>query len=381
MRKFPKFAAWVMSLALVLALMVSVAPQASAEIYVADPGQTVTIYLDYTDACAIDGEISISDKSIVSQYEYDASGANMTGMMEGGRFFFYAGDPAGVSGRIGVTLTVFSDAPKGSSCTVTFRYYITAPGSSAPGSAQTVSHTLTVRTDGSATEPPTEPPTQKPGVRYADTKALREQLEIANNLKYYDYTKETWANVQTAVENGQKLLTSTSQKAVDKATAQLKEALAALVLVDYSALLEALQNATEMDKHEEIAKLWTDFMQALENGRKQLTSGDQAAADAAAQTLNDAKAALQKGLEEMGELVVVEKEVPVEVEPSYTFCNNMLHTLFLVLMIISLVINVALVLLIVLYRNAKRRREKDDTPLVDYNEEEDEPEIDEDLLD
>jgi len=382
MKKIPKLLA--LTLALVLAQVLVAAPQVSAEIYVADPGQTVTIYLDYTDVCAIDGEISISDSSIISQYEYDQSQSGMTGLMEGGRFFLYAGDQAGVSGRIGVTLTLFSGAEKGSSCTVTFRYTATAPGSSTPGSTQTVTHTVTVRTDGG---PPAEDPTQPttrpnvPGVRHADTSALREQLEIAKNLKSYEYTKESWADVQAAVEHGESLLNSTSQKAVDEATAQLKTALANLVPMDYSALLEALENAADMDKHEAIAKLWSRFILALENARLQLTGGDQAAADAAAQELNAAKEALQKGLEEMGELVVVEKEVKVEVEPSYTFCNNLLHNLFLVLMIVSLVINLVLVLLIVLYRQAKRRRERDDTPLVDYHEDEDEVEINEDLLD
>ena len=383
MKKTTKLLVPVLALVLVLTMLFAAAPRANAEIYVADPGKTVTIYLEYTDICAIDGEISISDSSIVSQYEYDASQSGMTGLVEGGRFFLYSGDQTGVSGRIGVTLTIFSGAEKGSSCTVTFRYSTTAPGSTTPGSTQTVTHTVTVRTDGAAPEDPTEPttPPTNPNIRYADTTQLRAQLEIAKNLKYYDYTKETWAEVAAAVENGESLLNSTSQNAVDKATARLKEALAALIPVDYTALQEALKNATDMEKHEAIAKLWTRFMLALENGRQMLTSGDQEAADAAAKELNEAKAALQQGLEEMGEMVVVEKEVQVEVDPTYPFCNKMIHPLFLVLMIVSLVGNVVLILLIVLYKQAKRRREKDDTPLVDYQEDEADMVINEDLLD
>lgn len=381
MKKFVKLPALVLALMLILAQLFVIAPRANAAVYVADPGQTVTIYLEYTDICAIDGEISISDSSIVSKYEYDKSQSGMTGLMEGGRFFLYTGDQTGVSGRIGVTLTIFSGAEKGSSCTVTFRYTTTAPGSSSPGSTQTETHTVTVRTDGAPGEEPTEPvqPTD-PNVKYADTTQLREQLNIAKNLTYYAYTKETWAAVEAAVKNGESLLTSTNQSAVDKATAQLKEALAALVPMDYTALQEALDNASSMEKHEAIAKLWSEFILALENAREQLTSGDQEAADAAAVRLNNAKEALQKGLEEMDQMIVVEKEVPVEVEPSYTFCNNMLHTILLILLIVSVVGNVALILLIVLYRSAKRRREKDSTPLVDYSDDEDGMEINEDLL-
>ena len=382
MKKIAKLPVLLLALLMLLAPLFMLAPRANAEIYVADPGQTVTIYLEYTDICAIDGEISISDSSIISKYEYDKSQSGMTGLMEGGRFFLYTGDQTGVSGRIGVTLTIFSGAPQGSSCTVTFRYTATAPGSSTPGSTQTVSHTVTVRTGGASDENPTEPttPPTDPNVRYADTTQLQEQLAIAKNLKSYTYTKETWAEVEAAVKNGESLLTSTSQSAVDKATALLKEALAALIPVDYSALLEALENASNMEKHEAIAKLWSDFIQALENAREQLTSGDQEAADAAAEQLNAAHEALKKGLEEMDQMVVVEKEVEVEVEPSYTFCNNLFHTILLILLIVSVLGNIALILLIVLYRNAKRRREKDNTPLVDYSDDEEEMEINEDVL-
>lgn len=383
MKKFPKLLVLALALALVLVQLLVTAPQANAEVYVADAGQTVTIYLDYTNICAIDGEISISDSSIISQYEYDQSQSGMSGLVEGGKFFLYAEDQTGVSGRIGVTLTIFSGAIKGSSCTVTFRYTATTPGSTTPGSIQTVTHTVTVRTEGMPTVVPTEPPTPstEPSIHYADTSALRSQLEIAQNLKYYDYTKESWAEVQAAVEEGQNILSSTNQSAVDKATAKLKTALENLIPMDYSALMEALENAADMNKHEAIATLWSSFILALNNARQQLTSGDQAAVDAAAQELNGAKVALQNGLEELGELIVVEKEVKVEVEPSYSFCNNVHHNLFLILMLVSIVANVALVLLIVLYRQAKRRREWDDTPLVDYHEDEDELEINEDLLD
>jgi len=377
MKRFPRL----LMMALILGLLLAMAPYAGAEVYVADPGQTVTIYLEYTDICAIDGEISISDSSIISKYEYDTSALGMKGLVEGKKFFLYAGDQTGVSGRLGVTLTIFSGAQKGSSSTVTFRYNATAPGETAPGSTQTVTHTVTVRTDGapSVTEPTTPPaPTTPSGTNYADTTALRAQLAIANALRSYDYTKESWAAVQSAVQKAQNLLVSSDQGRVDSATAQLKDALSKLVPMDYTALQQALENAAALDQHEQIAKLWSRFMQALDNARAQLVSGDQAAADAAAQELNDAKAALLDGLEEMGELVVVEKEV--KVEPDEGFCNDKGHSVTVILLVISLAVNGALIATIGVYWYTKRRREKDTTPLVEYEENEDEVEINEDLL-
>lgn len=374
-----------LTLMITLSLVLPTAAQADSEPpepIVVDPGQTESITFTYSGVCAVEGEILFSDDSIISSRDYEIGELGMSGLVEGGKFFLYTDNKDGVDGKIVVRVTVHSAAAKGSSCTVTFRYRATTPGSSTPGPVQTITQRITVRTDGAPGEDSTEPTKPKPNVTYADTTALQAQISIAKNLIYYDYTKETWAVVAEAVEKGEKLLRSTSQSAVDNATRELKTALENLVPMDYTALQDALESASEMDKHEAIAKLWTRFILALENARLQRTSGDQAAVDAAAAELIASKEALQKGLEEMGELVVVEKEVPVEVEPSYTFCNNNAHTLFLILMIISFVINLALITLIGLYFYKKNRKEKDTTPLVEYDLDDDEEglQINEDVL-
>ncbi len=367
-------------LILALALVFACVPAANAVVMVLDPEETATFYLDYSDACAIEGEIVFSDPSIISNIKYDISGSGMSGLVENGRIFLYTEDANGVEGKIGITITVHSGAPKGSSCTVTFRYAVTAPGSNVPGEVQTLKHTVTVRTDDPVpTDPnPTEPKPTNPVVKYADTSALKEQIQIAENLTYYDYTKESWAAVAQAVTNGKNLLTSTSQSKVDQATKDLKVALANLVAMDYSKLQAALDSAADMDKHEALAGLWSSFLTALENARIQRTGGDQAAADAAADELIAAKEALLKGLEELGELVVVEKEVEVEVEPNYPFCNKPGHTAILIIMIVSLVLNAALIGIIAGYFYKKHKNKQDDTPLVDYNIEDDEFETEED---
>lgn len=369
-------------LILTLALVLVCVPAANAVVMVLDPEETATFYLDYSDACAVEGEIVFSDSSIISNIKYDISGSGMSGLVENGRIFLYTEDANGVEGRIGITITVHSGAPKGSSCTVTFRYAVTEPGSDVPGEIKTLKHTVTVRTDDPAPTDPvaTEPKATNPAVKYADTTALKEQIQIAENLTYYDYTKESWSAVSQAVTVGKNLLTSTSQSKVDQATKDLKVALANLVTMDYSKLQAALDSASDMDKHEEIAGLWSNFLTALENARVQRTGGDQAAADAAADELIAAKEALLKGLEELGELVVVEKEVEVEVEPNYPFCNKPGHTAILIIMIVSLVLNAALIGVIVWYFYKKHRNKQDDMPLVDYNIEDDEIPFDDDMM-
>ena len=183
-----------------------------------------------------------------------------------------------------------------------------------------------------------------------------------------------------AVSRGENLLTSTDQHAVDNATAALKSALAKLVPMDYSALNAALEDASVLDEQEDLARLWSRFVQALENGRIQRTSGDQEAVDAAVIELNESKEALLKGLEELEKRVIVEKEVEVGVEPDYVFCNNKRHSVILLIMIISLAVNLVLLALIALYFIRKHKKQIDNTPLVEYDIEDDEVEINADLL-
>ena len=181
----------------VLALALCVAPVIHAEVFEVEPGQTATVYLEYTDACAIDGKIEFSDTSIISGVQYDTSGSGMQGLVENGTIFLYANEQTGVSGRIGVTVTIHSGATKGG-CTITFRYAVTAPGSKKPGATQKVTHTVTVGGGETGSQQPTDPsetPTdpKDPSGVYADTSALRVQLNIAKKLTYYDYTKQSWA--------------------------------------------------------------------------------------------------------------------------------------------------------------------------------------------
>lgn len=361
---------------LVLVLLLSVIPSADAAVMVADPEETVSFILDYEAACAVEGEIRFSDDSIISNVQYNMSGSNMTGLVENGKIFLYTDNPEGVSGQVIITVTIHSAAPKGSSCIVTIDYALTEVGSDVPGHVQSIINTVTVRTDA-----PTEttPGTDDPPITYADTTKLREQIQIAESLTSYDYTKETWADVEKALTVARSLLGSTSQLKVDNATGSLKSALANLVSMDYSALQGAIESAGELGDMEELAEYWERFVAALSNARVQRTSGDQAAVDAATEELLISKEALIMALEELGEVVTIEKEVPVEVPPSYTFCNNIGHTIILIIMILSLVLNALLIGLIVYVVIRRRMMERDTTPLIDYSIDDDIPQTADDF--
>lgn len=358
----------VLCLVFVIGLLLTCVPMASAEIMILDPEESTTFTLEYTDVCAVEGQIIFTNPSIISNIKYDITNCNMEGLVENGTIFLYSSDPNGVSGKIDITITIHSGAVKGASCDVIFQYATTGPESTLPGEVQTIVNTVTVSTAGAEPPPVTEPPTVPVDPpTYADTTALREQISIAENLTYYDYTRESWADVSAALDNARNHLDSRSQSAVDAATAQLKKALAGLVGMDYSALIAAMEEAADMAQYEDISLTWNRFVQALENARILRTSGDQAAVDAAADELLESKDALLKALEEMGKIVEVEKPVEIPTEPDYTYCNNIWHTILLIVFIASFALNLVLIAIIVFYSVRKRNNQLDNTPLVEYN--------------
>lgn len=386
-------------LALAVVLVLAVIPTADAMVLVLEQEETASLTLEFSDVSAVEGEIIFSDPSVFSEVKYEISG-DLKGLVENGIIFLYSDNAAGADGKITVRFTIASNAPQGENYTVAFRYAATAPGSSTPGATQSVTHTVSIyKQEGSATvptDPPatttppettappattTPPATTKPSTggqsntKYADTTALKEQIRIAQGLTYYDYTKQTWSEVELALKNGEDLLGSTSQTAVDNATKSLKDAIANLVPMDYSALQEALDRVGSMENMDAVAEYWERFVQALENARAQMTSGDQAAVDAAAEELLASWSALEKVMAELTASGGV-----VEVEPSYPFCNKTSHTVILVIMIVSLAVNVALIALIGLHFYKSRKNKRDDTPLVEYDIEDDMGEINEDLL-
>lgn len=362
-------------LTLVLAALLWVAPKANAEVVVLDPGETVSFVIEYENSCAVEGKISFSNPAIISNVQYDISGCKMDGLAENGLIFLYTGKPEGVSGKVVITVTVLSTAPTGSSSIVTIDYNLTQPGSNVPGETQTIVNTVAVITDQGVqpTDPPATQPTS-PSVKYADTAELKKQIAIADSLTSYQYTGETWAELEKAVSNGRSLLNSTDQTKVDNAAREIKAKLQALAPMDYTKLQAALDGAENLGDLSELAEYWKRFVQALTDARIQRTSGDQAAVDAAAQELIDSKEALLQALKDMEQVVVVDKEVPVEVPPSYDFCNIPVHTVHKIIMIASLILNGLLIALILAYLHKKHMLEKDTTPLVNY-------EIDDDLED
>lgn len=200
-----------------------------------------------------------------------------------------------------------------------------------------------------------------------DTAELTRQIGIANGLNRNDYSVESWEALVDALMTANRALNGKDQDAADRAAAALKAAIAALVKVDYSALETALAAVEEFISTNPDNEAWLSLAEAVNSGKAALASGDQAAADAAAAQINQLLAQVKANEEAQKEPEVIIQEVPVEVPPTDDYCNIPAHRVWPVVFFISLAVNIALAVVILVYISRKKRIQHDDTPLVDYD--------------
>ena len=102
-------------------------------------------------------------------------------------------------------------------------------------------------------------------------------------------------------------------------------------------------------------------------GEKLMNSNDQAAIDAATAKINELVEKVRDLLGEMSNGETVVEKVPVEVEPTGPYCNVKMHPIWIIIAIVSLIANVAFIVVIVVFVGKKKNNRKDNTPLVDYD--------------
>ena len=209
----------------------------------------------------------------------------------------------------------------------------------------------------------------KQGLDYSE---LERQIGIANGLNSYEYTKESWDVLRQAVEVGNQRLGGVyDQGKLDKAAQDIANAIEALVKMDYSALIRALDAVyAKIDEDPEKHDLWYRLDKAVDKARPLLISGDQIAVNEAAVQLEAMLKELENYAEPTEEPQIVIQEVEVEVPPTDDFCNIPKHRVWPVLFLISMVLNVAFLAVIVLILTMKRNT-TDTTPLVSYDIDED----------
>jgi len=208
--------------------------------------------------------------------------------------------------------------------------------------------------------------------RGKDYSGLEKQIGIANGLEYYDYTKETWDVLKSAVEAGNKLLAGAAEQGrLDEAAEDIEHAIENLVKMDYSPLINVLDTVyAKMDENPQLHDVWYRLDKAVDKARPLLVSGDQQAVDEMAEVLAGLMEELSAYDEVTAEPEVIIQEVEVEVPPAADFCNIPVHRIWPVLFVVSVVLNL-LLLAALGYILLQKRNSIDNTPLVYYDMDDD----------
>lgn len=189
-----------------------------------------------------------------------------------------------------------------------------------------------------------------------DYEELKKQISVAESLNKGDYTADSWKAVEDALANGKNLLTSKDQAAVNQAAADLAAAINALVKANYSKLESAIASANEYLDGNQIGELYKNLMDALSEGNALLGSGDQAAADEAADKILNALEALKQAIADAAKDGEGE-EGSADCDHSGPYCNIWIHKLWPILFFISLIGNIVLVLFL-FFKKKKKKSEK-----------------------
>jgi len=146
---------------------------------------------------------------------------------------------------------------------------------------------------------------ETPAPAEVDTTALEAAIAEADNLKEADYTADSWAAYQAALQNARTALEAKeSQEAVNQALSTLNAAKDALVkaeeepvAINTASLEKAIADAKALKEADYTAESWKALQSALSDARKALEAKEsQEAVDNATNSLNKAiKALVKKG--------------------------------------------------------------------------------------
>ena len=392
-----KIIAVLMIVAVLAVLMPAVfAAGTGAGSYVA--GSAVQVRFAYKNETGVEGTISFSNPGLFKE-NVDALSPTITGNGFYNPSTKYWMGYLPTAGDIGIAfkLTIKDNAQVGDTCVITHTYQVSIDEGMDLSEVRTESITITVKakpttpttqptnpsttptspstTPTSPSTTPTSPNTKPstPGTKI-DYTELNKQIEIAQGLDEDLYTDESWEQLEAALKNAKAKRSSKSQSAVDAAAAALKDAIAALVEMDYAALIGALEQAEKLGDNDALAELFRQLCEAVAEGKALLNSGDQAAVNASAAKILDILTQIAEKMEQMGQSEIV--EVPVEVEkevlPDGEYCNIPIHKVWPILFWISLALNAGFILFFVIYFARKKKNRTDNTPLVDYDISDDE---------
>ena len=384
-------------LAFLLVIMLSVNGVSiiwAAESVKAEPGMAVTLTFSFEDVYDVDGAFAINDPNKILKnhaFKIVSSGATSASVIGTRLRAEVKSEPVKTTVVVSLEGTLAETAEAGQSCTVTFngtygdglkaygKEYstyqsatITVEAPVQSTDAQDGQSTVSGNAQGAAGQND-EGTSQKSenDMLAASRKVLEEQIKRAEAVDVTKYTKASGDALQKALKNGKAALKSSDYNKVDAAAVALKSAVGGMKKMNYDALKAALIEAEAILEIGELTDLGIQLEESMKMGSGLLTSRDQVAVDTAVSHLQEVMARIDKILGELKTPEVIEVEIPVEVPPTDDYCNIPIHKVWPMLLFLSAAMNVVLVALIVTYTVKKKKYQNDDTPLVEYDIEDD----------
>lgn len=350
----------------------------------AEPTKSVTVTFSIPSVYGVDGYFEYSNKALFSGITY-RNNSSLVGDISNDRVMIYGSNETNVI--LEVVVTIKSDAKAGDKCDIKLTYE-TSNVDGDVSAWKTQTQTVTVKAAPETTKAPetqkptpvTEKPTpvttkpdepkpvnpvdtEGPGIDYTE---LIRQINIVKGLNETEYTIDSWDGMKKVYDQAVRLTSSRKQADVDAGASNLEKAIADLIKIDYDELRRAVDSAKDLSDVPAHGELWQKLFDAIGRSEEVLSGRSQADVDALTKEINDLVDAINKDGESIGgEIKEIVREV--EVLPSGEYCNKHIHTVWLVIMIISLVINLILIALIVWFLLKKKKNQKDDTPIVDYD--------------
>lgn len=378
MKKITKISAVLFALLLLVANFTSVALAATdAKV---QPGETVKLTLDLGEVYGIDGEFTVSNEE---DFTVTLSGDGVSGK----KCYFYSQTTEATQLTYTATVVAKSSAANGATCTITLNYEDwNATGDTA--TERTITKTVVVEIPQETTEPEETTPTEAPKPTTPTTPntpntpvttptepgdeldytELDKQIKLANAETPNGYTDESWAAFLAALEKANAAMKSKDQAAIDQAAAELAAAIEGLTTMDYTKLEQAIEKAENLLGSTDLTNTFNDLFKGLNEANTLLESNSQKDVDAGVEKLEALIVALEKALADLNktEQPTTPAE-PTEPDPQDEYCNIPMHYTWPVLFFISLAVNVVFVVLLVLYIVKRKKNQKDNTPLVDYD--------------
>lgn len=364
-----------------LGMVAQAAATPSAQTIKAAPGETVTIKLSEGACFGLDGSIKYSNRSMFSSV---TPGNSPYGPITATKFILSNFEK--VEFVVTLTAKISADAQVGDTCTVTFSDYLRVDDKTGNDFKDGLNKSVTVQViekkvdpsskpSGSSSKPTTSSKptsskpttTSKPASTGLDFTSLKKQISIANGLTESDYSADSWANMQTALAAAKAALKASTQAEINTAASNLKKAIANLVRLYDEDLSALIKEAKDFLAKDELKALSDRLVAAIEAAEKALKNGNDEAVALATKELKDALAAYKAKLEELGKGEIIGVDTPVEVNPTDDYCNIWLHKLWLILFIVSFVINIGLVGFGIYYFKRRKKNFTDNTPLIDYD--------------